>query len=327
MAAGNKMSGVLIQSSLFEPLSPDLVLPWSPNPKQEKLFERWTRNTLIAVLVLFIIIPWLPVFEIEYVPPPEKIVKIKVVLEAEQLIPPKPPVVKAKIKPKLNIVEKPKQKETSAKEENTSVAKPKNTKEALTQSKDLANLSSQMEALKGNLNVAGMKTKKSSNNKKAMVAKVDRGVLGENRATKASLGMDVDESLMKNSSVQLANHETSNVEGMVSLGDTSGNSSNYSYVSGLRDADSIRRVFEKKKGLIYALYYDALNDYPDLHGKFIFKMVIQPNGKISNLILVSSELELAELEQKMLSRIQGFDFGVEDVSSTPVEYRFVFIPS
>jgi len=318
------MSSIVIQPSPIEPLSPELVLPWSPNPKQEKLFERWTRNTMIVLLVLFLIVPWLPVFEKEYIPPQEKIVKTKVVLEAEQLI---PPVVKPKVIPKIKPKPKLKPKNAVIKKENTVAAEPKNTKDALSQSKGLANLSSQMEALKGSLNVAGMKTKQSTNNKKAMVAKVDRGVLGESRATKASLGLDVDESLMKNSSIQLVDHKTSNVEGMVSLGDISESSSNYSYVSGQRDGDNIRRVIDRKKGLIYSLYYDAINNYPDLHGEFIFKIIVEPNGKISNLILVSSELEVNELEQKMLNIIRQLDFGVADVSSTTFEYRFVFFPS
>lgn len=321
-----------MSTNIIQPLSPDLALPWSPNAKQEALFKRWTKRTLIVLLLLFIIIPWLPVFEKEYVPPPQKIVKTKVVLEADQLIPPKPIPVKPKAKPKPKPKPKSKPKESAPKkDQNKAANKPaatkKDTKVALSQSKGLANLSSQLAALRGKTNAAGMKKKKISTNKKGMVATVDRGILGENKATQASLGIDVDENVMKNVATELADHQTSNVEGLVSLGVAGGTDSNYSYVSGLRDADSIRQIFEQKKGLIYALYYDALNSYPDLHGKFIFKMVIQPNGKISNLVLVSSELGIIELEQQMLSRIQLFDFGVEDVSATPVEYRFVFIPS
>ncbi len=326
----------MMTTNIIQPLSPDLVLPWSPNAKQEALFDRWTKRALVVLLLFFIIIPWLPVFEKEYIPPSKKIVKTKVVLEADQLIPPKPVVVKPKAKPKPVPKPKPKPEKSvptkdQSKPSNKPVAKQKDTKAALSESKGFANLSSQLAALRGKINAAGMKKKKISSNKKGMVATVDRGVLGENRATQANLGIDVDENVMKNVATELADHQTSNVEGVVSLGASEGTAkgrdSNYSYVSGMRDADNIRQVIERKKGLILALYYDALNDHPDLQGKFIFKMIIQPNGKVTNLILVSSELDMAELEQQMLSRIQLFDFGVEDVSATPVEYRFVFIPS
>lgn len=317
-------------SVLVEPLSPDLELPWTPNAEQEELFKRWTKRTLIVALLFYIVVPWLPVFEAEYVEPERQIVRTKVVLEAVK----PPPIKPVKIEPKPEPVpkvkpktEKPKANKQSPKKSSAPKVKPKTTKASLSRSKSLSSLSS-LTALRGNLNVAGLKKKTSLTSNKGLVATVDRDVLGENRATKASLGVKVDEGVMKRTSTSLAGHQTASVEGVVVEGGNElGDDVNYSYISGLRDSESIKMEVERRKGSIYSLYYEAMNENPELHGLFVFKMVIEPDGTISKLNLVSSELEFAELESKMLERIRSINFGPADVATTTVQYRFRFVPS
>ena len=91
--------------------------------------------------------------------------------------------------------------------------------------------------------------------------------------------------------------------------------------------ESIRRVFEQHKGAIYAIYNRALRSDPGISGKYVFHIVIEPNGRISKITLISSELGVVSLEQKLLSRIRIIDFGPEDVVATPVNYKFDFLPS
>ena len=91
--------------------------------------------------------------------------------------------------------------------------------------------------------------------------------------------------------------------------------------------ESIRRVFEQHKGAIYAIYNRALRRDPEIMGKYVFHIVIEPSGVISSIKLVSSELGNSSLEQKLLARIRGIDFGPEDVLATPVNYKFDFLPS
>ena len=71
--------------------------------------------------------------------------------------------------------------------------------------------------------------------------------------------------------------------------------------------ESIRRVFEQHKGAIYAIYNRALRSDPGISGKYVFHIVIEPDGKIA--------------------RIRIIDFGPEDVVATPVNYKFDFLPS
>jgi hypothetical protein len=66
---------------------------------------------------------------------------------------------------------------------------------------------------------------------------------------------------------------------------------------------------------------------PAIRGKYVFHIVIEPNGVISKIALVSSELGNGELEQKLLARIRVIDFGPDDVIATPVNYKFDFLPS
>src|SRR5690606_30491807 len=97
--------------------------------------------------------------------------------------------------------------------------------------------------------------------------------------------------------------------------------------AGRRDMENIRRTFEAAKSSVYSLYLQALHEHPELAGKFIFRLVIEPDGSISELQLVSSELGLRRLETTILERIRTINFGAKDVSPTAVEYAFSFLPS
>jgi hypothetical protein len=99
-----------------------------------------------------------------------------------------------------------------------------------------------------------------------------------------------------------------------------------SSVAGGRDMESIRRVFEQHKGAIHAIYNRALRMDPEIRGKYVFHIVIEPNGAISKIALISSELGDNELEKKLLARIRVIDFGPDDVVATPVNYKFDFLP-
>ncbi len=320
----------MMSTITIEPLSPDLVLPWTPNAKQEALFKKWVRNTLVVLLLLFVVIPWLPVFEAEYEPAERKIVKTKVILEAVKL--PKPEAIVVKPKTPKKIKPKPvEKKKKSDLNKATKASSKTSSKKRLTKSKSLSELSSQLSALRGSINVAGMKNKKVVQKRKGMVATVDRNVLGENRTAKASMGVSVDDNLMKSSSVALTGHQTSEVAGVISTGQGAGagggSSERGNYVAGRRDDESIRRTMDRNKGRFNSLYQNRLGEYPEIHGKFIFNLVIEPDGRISRLELILSELGLTDLEEDLLKKIKGINFGVADVLATPVQYTYVFFPS
>ncbi len=100
-----------------------------------------------------------------------------------------------------------------------------------------------------------------------------------------------------------------------------------SSVGGGRSDESIRRVMDQQKGAIFAVYNRALRQDPTLQGKFVFEMVIEPSGDVSDVKVVSSELSDSELVSKILARIRLINFGTADVLRTRVNYSLDFLPN
>ena len=97
--------------------------------------------------------------------------------------------------------------------------------------------------------------------------------------------------------------------------------------SGGRSDEAIRRMMDQQKGGIFAIYNRALRQDPSLQGKFVFEMVIEPDGSVSEARLVSSELRDGELTAKILARIRMIDFGAANVARTRVNYSLDFLPN
>ncbi len=94
-----------------------------------------------------------------------------------------------------------------------------------------------------------------------------------------------------------------------------------------RSIEDVRLVMERNKGAIYAIYNRALREDPELHGKVVLKLGIAPDGSVSDISIVSSELKSPEVEQKLLARIRSLDFGAKDVNPMSLNYPLDFLPS
>ena len=97
-------------------------------------------------------------------------------------------------------------------------------------------------------------------------------------------------------------------------------------VLGNRDIESIRKVLDANKGAIYAIYRKALRSDPSLQGKLTVNLQIEPNGSVSNVTLIFSELATPAVESKLLRRIQLINFGQQQVTQTLLDYSFNFLP-
>jgi periplasmic protein TonB len=97
--------------------------------------------------------------------------------------------------------------------------------------------------------------------------------------------------------------------------------------SGGRSDEAIRRIMDQQKGGIFAVYNRALRQDSSLQGKFVFEMVIEPSGEVSEVKLVSSELRDADLIAKILARIRLINFGTANVLRTRVNYSLDFLPN
>lgn len=97
-------------------------------------------------------------------------------------------------------------------------------------------------------------------------------------------------------------------------------------VVGNRDLDQIRQALDANKGAVYSLYRRALRQDPSIEGKLTVKLIIEPDGSLSLVELVDSELDAPELVAKLIGRIQMINFGSANVMRTELEYAYNFLP-
>ena len=96
--------------------------------------------------------------------------------------------------------------------------------------------------------------------------------------------------------------------------------------SGDRTTESIRKTFDKNKGALYSIYRRALRSDPSLQGSVTVKVVILPNGSVQSVHIITSEIDSAEFESKLIARIKLINFGSQDVNETELNYTFNFLP-
>ncbi len=306
----------------------DFVLPWEATRKEDERFKRILKRLLLLFLLFALVFPWLPLPEIER----EEVERIpptmaKVLLERRLPAPPPPPPPAPE--PQQAKKEQPAKKEPAP-------AKAKEVKQARKKvaSMGVAAFSKQLQSLRSSVDVAKLQAR-NTNVSTGAAAKSTRSVLGRDAVSKTSGGIDSSVMSSNGSGSQLAGRTGVAVASPIGGGDGAGGGASAgagggkhrSSVAGGRDMESIRRVFEQHKGAIYAIYNRALRRDPEIRGKYVFHIVIEPNGVISKIELVSSELGNSTLEQKLLTRIQVINFGPEDVAATPVNYKFDFLPS
>ena len=92
-----------------------------------------------------------------------------------------------------------------------------------------------------------------------------------------------------------------------------------------RSQEEIQEILDRNKRAIYALYNRELRFDPTLRGKVVVGLTIAPSGAVTECRILSSELNAASLEQKLVLLIKRIDFGarpgVPSVSTrVPIEF-------
>lgn len=307
-------------SATMTPMSLDLVLPWSVNEAQDQKFIRTTKRLLAVLLVLFIVVPFLPTWDVKFGQLEQKpVVRTKVLIE-----PPKMPEI---AKPVQEVVPAPPVQAKKAPEP----LPPQPAAPAKTGSnapkQEFAALSSQLSALRNKVDVSKLQNKNLSV-KGGQAQANDRASLGKESITKTSGGLNNSDMDVEVKGAALAKYQGTSVNSPIAAMDLPDEGAGYSEGSrSRRDMESIRRTIENAKGPVYALYAKALRQHPELSGKFVFELVVEPDGSISRLKLTRSDLGVKDLEEKMLAKLATINFGKDSVAATAVQYTFVFIPS
>lgn len=307
-------------SAIMTPMSLELVLPWSVNEAQDQKFIRTTKRLLAVLMVLFIVVPFLPTWDVNFGQLEQKpVVRTKVMIE-----PPKMPEIAKPVQevapPQPAQAKKPP--EPATPQPATSVKTGSNAPK-----QEFAALSSQLSALRNKVDVSKLQNKNLSV-KGGQAQANDRASLGKESITKTSGGLNNSDMDVEVKGAALAKYQGTSVNSPIAAMDLPDEGAGYSEGSrSRRDMESIRRTIENAKGPVYALYAKALRQHPELSGKFVFELVVEPDGSISRLKLTRSDLGVKDLEEKMLAKLAAINFGKDSVAATAVQYTFVFIPS
>ena len=108
---------------------------------------------------------------------------------------------------------------------------------------------------------------------------------------------------------------------------SSGTQGNRSRSAGVRAEEDITIVFDQNKSKLYSLYNRARRTNPNLKGKIVLEITISPGGKVTQIKVVSSELNDPKLESRLVNRIKLFSFGAFKVEPVVVTYPIEFLPS
>ncbi|MFC6977534.1 AgmX/PglI C-terminal domain-containing protein [Microbulbifer taiwanensis] len=155
---------------------------------------------------------------------------------------------------------------------------------------------------------------------------IDRNLISD-RSRTASGGVNTGNTSRDTGGIALAARETTRVKSTQASGAAREVAKKVQREKTARAEASIRSVMEANKGAIYAIYNRALRRDPTLQGKVTVQLVIEPNGSVSGIKLVGSELANPALERKLLARIRLINFGADNVEKTTLNYSIDFLPS
>lgn len=319
---------------LMPPAVNTLYLPWSDAPQsvmatQQRMFQLWLYRLLAVLLLAGIIVPLVPVPKETYrpravattqltrmIPKPLPVLELK----KPEVMPPKPQLhaPQAEAKPAATPAPKAVAPAPNTAEQKAAEARQRANNSGVLQFQD------QLQAMRELLKAAPVQTQLSTGGDKAEA--VVRNVLGRSRAAApasaaAQLGGAV-------GVVALPGQAVSEVVPAQALAEA-----NNQYTGGMgtsretgRSDAEIRRVMDSNKGAIFSIYNRALRTQPLLRGKLTIQLVIGADGGIASATIVASDLNDADLQARLLSRIRLINFGDAAVAATTLNYSFEFLP-
>jgi len=301
------MSALAVNYRIFD-------LPWTPDEDEQQRLKKTARFALILFASLGIIIPLIPM---SARPPPPALPEevMRLVLE------PPPPLPKPEVKKEEP--PKPEAKPEPKPVDRTEQARKKAENAGLLAMKD------QLEDLREALEPTEMSSA-------PMIGRVE----GPSRAERALVTSRTGVGSGGINTGQLSSGFGSgpgNLKGHAAgtavpsfadkIGDDRAASRSGSGGKASRSREEIEIVFDRNKSAIYALYSRALREQPELQGKVVVQLTIAPSGEVTDARIVSSELNDAELERKLVARIRMFRFEDREVEAMTTTKPIEFFPA
>jgi outer membrane biosynthesis protein TonB len=306
------------------------LLPWDDAGDQEQRFRTIVQRIGIATLVLCILMSLLPVPERESQltrPVPPRLARL--LIEKPAPIPPPPPPV---VKPEQQRQEPVAPTERATESKTRPAAERKNTAREKAGKAGLLPFVDQLAELRDSKALNSITSGGTSyTGAVGDSPQVERALISS-KAGVGSGGINTAGLSRNTGGSGLGGRSTTQLSsGLAALGGGgSGGASEDGAAGGQRASRSreeIERVFDQNKGAIYALYNRALRENPELQGKLVLKLTIEASGTVSQVEIVSSELEDQELERKLVQRIRMFRFLEKDVPPVTTTKPIDFFPA
>jgi len=338
-------------------------LPWTVTPEERSRLKRILKHVLGVLGALAILMPFLPVRELDRQAAPEMPQRFAR-LVAERKLPPPPPVVKEQPKPVEAAPPKPETKAAVEPQPQPAQVKPAPTPAprekrtaalipdapadgagngtAVARDKaaraGLVAFADQLADLRDSTVVAGATASRPLSDAVGPGARAERSLV-TSAAGKGSGGINT-AALSRNTGGggggdgfgSLQGRAITQVSGPAGLGSSvaAAGEARAAAAEGRklqRSREEIELVFDRNKGAIYALYHRALREDPTLQGKLVLKLTISPSGQVTSCEVVSSELNAPDLERKLVQRVLLFDFGAKDVEEVTTTKPIDFFPA
>jgi TonB family protein len=295
-------------------------LPWTPDEDEQRRLRRITRAALLVFAALGVVIPLIPMSE-RPLPPALPAEVVRLILKP----PPPPPVPEAKKpEPKPEARPDPKPVEPPKPVDRREEARKKAEKAGLLAMKD------QLEDLRQALEPTVMISA-------PMIGRVEGASRAERSLVTARTGVGSGgintgqlSSGFGSGPGNLKGHAAGTV--VPSFADRIGADRAQASRTGTggrasRSREEIEIVFDRNKSAIYALYSRALREQPELQGKVVLQLTIAPSGEVTDCRILSTELNDAELERKLVARIRMFRFEDKDVEAMTTTKPIEFFPA
>ncbi len=306
-------------------------LPWDDGRADARRFRRWLVSVGVPVLILIVLIPWLPLPEVERE-------------ELEELPPELARIVLEKTEPEIPPPPKPKPKPVD--EQPIAIPQPETPAEVVPTPEPTVADAREKAAVSGLLafkdafadmreavDMDALKDTAAIRRGAGEAATIDRSIVTSERGAR-SAGVNVTAQSQDIGGVALSGRETTKVAVPAGATGTGGVRATRVAEKGIgagasrqRSIEEVRRVFDANKGAIFAIYNRALRSDPSLQGKVVLTLVINPSGQVVDCRVNATEIADDALVSKIVNRVRLFDFGRADVAITTINYPVHFLPS
>lgn len=313
------------------------ALPWSKN-EYDRRFAGIASVAFVLGNILFFVLAFIAAFynptvdESELQLDQERFVKLVIERQAQPKPPEPKPVIK-KPEKKQPEAKKPEPKKPEPKK--AEPKKPEPTAQQRTEaarkkaeSSGLMAMQDELADLRQSFSTAAIKNQKPTSNSGAVsnIASDNTAAVIASRAGQGSGGINAGTLGRSTGGNNLAGRNTTAVKSTINS--SGGGKGGGGGSSRSRGQEEVELMFQKNRGAIDSIYNRALRANPSLRGKLVLEITIAPNGSVSNVRILSSELHDDELEKKIISRVRLFKFEPRNnVDTTTVKYPIDFLPS